>query len=75
MGRQVKVEMNTEFLARTMTSREVVDLVEGWLRGGFSQDTLLWNLQRHERLPPGRTIEDEKQLIEIEMPPEARVTG
>jgi hypothetical protein len=46
-----------------------VSLVQAWQAQGISRDTYLYNVQRGGLLPEGRTIDQEKALIDAEPPP------
>lgn len=41
--------------------------------GLISQETYIWNLQKGRRMPPDRSVEDEKASLDLEAPP--MVTG
>lgn len=58
--------LNDDFVAAHMDPRELESLMKAWQGGGMSLDTFLWNLKRGEVLPPDRTVDDEKELIEAE---------
>jgi hypothetical protein len=55
----VVIELNKEFLDSRMSSTQVVDLVESFIEGGISEETLVYNLRRGDVLSIGRTDEDE----------------
>jgi hypothetical protein len=60
------IGINTDFVAVKLPASDVVQLVSAWIQGGISRDSLHWNLAQGERLPPGRTSEEELELIEID---------
>jgi hypothetical protein len=55
----VVIELNKEFLDSRMSSTQVVDLVESFIEGGISEETLVYNLRRGDVLSIGRSDEDE----------------
>lgn len=64
----VEIKLNTDFIQTTMEPSLIAELMKLWQAGGVSHDTLLFNLKRGELLPPGRTEEEERQLISAEEP-------
>lgn len=64
----VSVQLNTDFFDASMDPTQITALLSAVQGGYISHDTFLFNLQRGEVLPPGRTIEEEKDLISEEMP-------
>jgi hypothetical protein len=63
---KVYVKMNTDFVDVSLSPQEITALLQALQAGAISQDTFLYNMLQGERLPPGRTIEEEKLLIEAE---------
>lgn len=63
---EVAVTLNTDYMPAGMTAQDMTALVQAWQSGAISKDTLLDNLQRGEILPQGRTIEEEKALIDAD---------
>ncbi len=68
---EIEVGMNLEFFETTLTPQELDSLMTLWQAGGISQETLYYNLERGRITRPGVTIEEEKKLIEAEMPAES----
>jgi len=62
----VSIAINTDFVAVKLSSTDVVALTSAWIQRGISRNTLHWNLQQGEILPPGRTPEQEEELLGIE---------
>ena len=56
--------LNTDFLGTMLDPATATALVATWLQFGMSFDSLFTKLQQSEWLPPDRTIEEEKELIE-----------
>jgi hypothetical protein len=67
--KQLAFELNSDFTAIKMTGPDLVSFVSAWIQGGISFDTLFWNLKKGELIPPDRTMEQERELIEAEPPP------
>jgi len=69
---EVPVEQNytrlsTDFIDTSITPHEVVALLSVLQAGKMSLDTFLHNLKQGEILPEGRSIDDEKDLIDEDM--------
>lgn len=60
---EVGVQLNRDFLPEQMSTQELVQLWTVWQGGGISTDAYLWNLQQGERIPPGRTLEQERAAL------------
>jgi hypothetical protein len=60
----IEVKLNRDFLDSSMAAQDLTALLQAYMQGGISLDTFLFNLQKGEKLPDGRTIEEEKGLIE-----------
>ncbi len=54
-------EPSTEFTTYAMTAQEQLAIVNSWLEGAISDDTLLDNFRRAGMLQTGDTIEDERK--------------
>jgi hypothetical protein len=59
----VCVKLNTDFETAHLNGPELTALVSAWQAGAISRDTLLHNLRQGEILPPGRSGEQEGELI------------
>lgn len=62
----IYVRLNTDFMDAKLESEEITSLVKSYQANTMSLDTLLWNFDRGELLPPGVTPEDEKARIELD---------
>ena len=74
-GEQVNVEVNKDFVDSKLQPQELTALVESYLKGGISQETLMYNLKVGEILPEDRTIEEEMELLAQEQPEAAQDGG
>ena len=59
----VSFSLNKDFFDTRLESKEAQVLVAAWQAGALSHETLFWNLQQGEWVEPGRTLEEEQQLI------------
>jgi hypothetical protein len=64
----ITFSFNTDFAPVALSAQEMTALMQVWQGGGMSLDSFLWNLKQGERLPTGRSVEQEKALIETEAP-------
>ena len=60
----VKLELNKDFIDASINPQQLTALTQAWQSGAISLDSYLWNMKRGEMLPDGRTVEDEKDLID-----------
>ncbi len=60
--------LNTDLSVARLNPQEIQALVGLWQAGAISKQTLFWNLEQGELLPPETTYEDEQGLIESEAP-------
>jgi hypothetical protein len=67
-GEQTSIHLNSDLVDQKMSAEDLRELVSAWQLGAISQDSMLWNLKRGERLPTNRTIAQEKEQIEGEGP-------
>ena len=58
------VALNSDYASARMTPQELTALVASWQQGAISQDTFFFAMQRGEMYPEGRTLEEERRLIE-----------
>jgi hypothetical protein len=63
---QIDVQMNKDFLSSKITSQEITALLQALQAGEISQDTFLYQLKVGEIIPDDRTIEEEKELIDMD---------
>lgn len=66
--KEIEFELNSDFYDIEMDPQQLTALMGAVQSSHISQDTFLWNLKTGEILPPGRTIEEEKDLIQSEAP-------
>jgi Domain of unknown function (DUF4055) len=72
-----RIALNTDFIETHLAGPELTALVGAYQSSAISFDTLFFNLEKGELIPPGRTLEEEKDAIEseeekrLEMPPDA----
>jgi hypothetical protein len=59
----VCVKLNTDFETAHLNGHDLAALVSAWQAGAISRDTLLHNLRQGEILPPGRSDQQEVELI------------
>ena len=65
---QFSIQLNTDLSTTRLDPQELTALMLTWQQGGISQETLLYNLQQGEILPPGTDLEDEIRRIETQIP-------
>lgn len=54
---ETAVELNTDFVNAALSAQDVRELVAAHLQGEITDEDLYWNLERGERLAPGRSFE------------------
>lgn len=64
----VSFQLNTDFVDAGMTAQELTALVDSWMKGAISYDSLHWNLKQGEMLPESSTAEDEQARISTAAP-------
>jgi len=64
----IAFRMNTDFLDSEMSTQEMVSLVQGWQMGGYTYETMYYNLEKGERTIPGRTVDEERAKLLVEAP-------
>jgi hypothetical protein len=60
---QISFSLNKDFFDTRLNPQEAQVLVAAWQAGAVSHDTLFWNLQQGEWVQAGRTLDEEKELI------------
>jgi hypothetical protein len=65
-GKQVLMQLNTDFSMKGMSAQEITAVVAAWQAGAISRDTMTDLFRRGEVLPEGRTTEEEQRLIGAE---------
>lgn len=64
----VSVTPNLEFFSQTLNGADVDAIVRGWIEGAYSWQTAFERLQKGNVIPDGRTAEEERELLEQELP-------
>lgn len=59
----INVDVNKDFVDTKLSPQELTALVDAYLKGAISQETLLHNLKIGEVLPESQTIEDEMSQL------------
>jgi len=72
---EIAFELNTDFIDTKLSPQEMQALMQLYQGGSISQDTFLYNLKRGEVLPDDVTIDDEKDLIEMDEEQEPDMTN
>ena len=72
---EILVTLNKDFFDTRIPTQDAVNLTSVWIQGAISRDTLHYNLSQGEILPPGRTLEEEQELIDAEPPTNGTSTG
>mgnify|MGYP003647179137 FL=1 len=62
----IKVALNTDFVDTKIDAGDLAALREAWQSGAISHETFLYNMKKGEILPDDTTIEDEKDLIDLQ---------
>jgi len=63
---EVDAKLNKDFVETRLAPEEVNAIVKAWQGGAISRTTMHENMQSGEIMPPTRTVEEEKELIEEE---------
>lgn len=58
------VALNQDFLGSKLDSQTITSLMQAFIQGGISFETLFWNLQQGEVIPPTIEVEQEKQRVQ-----------
>jgi hypothetical protein len=61
----IDVHINEDYVDTKLASGDITALLGAYTAGALSLDTLLWNLEQGERIPVGRTVEEEMSLIDV----------
>jgi hypothetical protein len=61
---KIEVHLNLDYIDSKLSAPDLTALIGAYTGGVMSLDTLLWNINQGERLPFGRTVEEEMELIE-----------
>jgi hypothetical protein len=60
----VKVTPNLDFFDRILSAQEITAIVAGWQASAYSWESAFWRLQKGGAVPPDRTPEEERELID-----------
>lgn len=63
---EIRIELNRDFIDTALTPEEIAAYLATYQAGGMSLDSFLALLISGETLPAGRTVEEEKALIEAD---------
>lgn len=69
--KEVQVHLNEDYVDSKLAAADITALMGAYQGGVMSLESLVWNLGQGERLPIGRTIEEEMVLIESDLDREA----
>lgn len=61
---KILVNLNEDYVDAKLSAPDLAALISAYQGGVMSLDSLLWNMDQGERLPIGRTIEEEIELID-----------
>jgi len=64
--KSIQLVLNKDFVSTRLGAADIIALMKARQAGELSQDSFLHNLKEGEILPDGRTIEQEKDLIEVD---------
>ena len=67
----IEVHLNEDYVDTKLAGADLTALMSAYQGGAMSLDSLIWNLASGERLPLGRTVDDEVALIEADFNKEA----
>ena len=67
----IEVQLNEDYVDTKLEGGDITALMTAYQGGAMSLDSLIWNLAQGERLPLGRTVDDEVALIESDLNKEA----
>jgi len=68
---EISVHLNEDYVDSKLAAADITALMGAYQGGVMSLESLIWNLDQGERLPLGRTIDEEMSLIEGDMDREA----
>jgi hypothetical protein len=61
---KILVNLNEDYIDAKLAAPDLAALISAYQSGVMSLDSLLWNMDQGERLPQGRSIEEEIELID-----------
>ncbi len=64
----VAVELNTDYVDTRLDAQGVTALLNLWISGAISYETLFYNLKQGEIMPDGADMETERDLISVQGP-------
>ena len=62
------IELSTDFLPANISAQDLTALVNSWLQGAISKETLFINLQQGEVVPADADYQDEEDKIAADLP-------
>ena len=71
----VKVTPPEDLIDKSMTPQELTAMVNGWMSGAYSKETLFYNIKRGGMVPQERTYEEEQDKIDDEGPALGTITA
>lgn len=69
-GKDIIVEMNTDFVATKMDAPTILAIVKAWQAGAMTKDSMLYAFKQGELLRPDRSPEEELAALDTEELPE-----
>ena len=67
----ISVHLNEDYVDSKLAAADITALMGAYQGGVLSLESLIWNLDQGERLPQGRSVEEEMALIEGDLDREA----
>jgi hypothetical protein len=67
----IDIRLNEDYIDTKLAAQDITALMQAYQAGVISLDSLLWNFDQGERLPLGRTVDEEMAMIEADLDKEA----
>lgn len=64
--KEASIDLNQDFFSRRMDPAEITAMVAALQAGIIPLDDVLWNLQQGEMLDPSRTLEEARELLDMD---------
>ena len=64
---EISVHLNEDYVDSKLAAADITALMGAYQGGVMSLESLIWNLDQGERLPLGRTVDEEMSLIELSL--------
>jgi exonuclease VII small subunit len=64
--KEAEFELNQDFFSKRMPPQELTALVAALQAGVIPLDDVLWNLEQGEMLDPSRTLEEARELLDMD---------